>query len=74
MPLEEDQVLISRQGGHTYPQHERVFIIDRSNGSFSTCQGTTNPKLATRTTREAAQKLIDRGRWHSLDPKIEESA
>lgn len=59
----DDPVVISRV-------HEFLVGHDRRFYAYS---GSEDPKRASIFTREEAEKLLARGRWHGLDPKIEDA-
>lgn len=65
--MSDTMVVISRDGGFTHPQHERVYV----SGGPMVWRATTDREQAAVITDAEARKLLRRGCWHGLNPRIE---
>jgi hypothetical protein len=65
--MSDTMVVISRAGGFTHPDHERVYV----QGGPVIWTATTDRNQAAIVTQDHARGLLRRGRWHGLDPRIE---
>lgn len=62
-----DSVVILRDGGFTHPQHDRVYVRYVGGRIFT---ASPDQEGSTRFRRADAEAMIDRGRWHGLNPTI----